>query len=482
MPSVAPPAPIKSDDLQDIGIWPCIDEHELPATPTHSAVKVDEPKLHLIAENNNRRVEETGDLTPIVIGHTKDDAPENEQPEIVGYATDFFVAPFFKTGRKALFARFLAQKDKLDKFREYPRRSVELWRGRKWYVDPISILSSSTPERDLGLLRFAKSDDDPHGTYILPDSPVRYSHEDQMADEKKKDDDKSADAPKDEPKKDDASTAADAPKAGDDAAGDPVVQKTLAALFQTDQWKKQEAVTDKLMELLESMDGGQDLDDQGEQPPPDAAAMPPAPPQQDMPAGSGQPATAPAVEAAKFNEPPPVRFDAGCASGSNTYVPTMADEKKKYERDDANTAVATPDEDVKVRLSRVEAENARKNAELADVKRQLDEAKLRYRRDNARNLLDKLEAEGFVVEKDEEFKILEVMTEEAQAKHAERVRKYYKQAPVAKPGAVDAAIDASRSAGEKRGPSNMQEVRDLAEKARVEGVSYEAALSKHYGV
>src|SRR5579859_5194319 len=101
--------------------------------------------LGRIAANNNRRVKETGDWTPIVIGHTKDNAPENEQPEIVGYASNFTVKPLFRTGRYAIHAVCRFFKNKLDKVKNFPRRSVELWVTRE-EVDPISLLGATSPQ------------------------------------------------------------------------------------------------------------------------------------------------------------------------------------------------------------------------------------------------------------------------------------------------------------------------------------------------
>lgn len=99
-------------------------------------MEVDEKKLHAIARNGNRRVRSTGDYTPVVIGHTSDDAPEDKQPEIVGYAHNFSVKPLLKTGRKAIHCTVKFFKNKMEKVKKYPRRSVELWLN-KLEIDPI---------------------------------------------------------------------------------------------------------------------------------------------------------------------------------------------------------------------------------------------------------------------------------------------------------------------------------------------------------
>jgi len=132
-----------------------LDEHPMSPSGGEPAKYCGPQELQMIADNNNRRVEQTGDATPLVIGHTTDGKDEDEQPEIVGYATNFSVGPLFNTGRMALFADFHVRKDKKELANKYPRRSVELW-PKRWEVDPISLLGATTPERDLGLLQFAR--------------------------------------------------------------------------------------------------------------------------------------------------------------------------------------------------------------------------------------------------------------------------------------------------------------------------------------
>jgi hypothetical protein len=136
---------------------PVLDEHKLFDDDGKILAVIDESRLQQIADNNNRKIKETGDEVPLIVGHTNDDDPETKQPPIVGYATDFQVKRLFKTGRKALFATFKFFKDTAHLARQFPRRSVELWL-RKWEVDPISLLGAHTPERSLGLLRFNRAD------------------------------------------------------------------------------------------------------------------------------------------------------------------------------------------------------------------------------------------------------------------------------------------------------------------------------------
>lgn len=137
---------------------PILDEHIL-VDNDGKKITVDEQVLQRIAANNNKRILDTGDETPIVIGHTQDNIPEAQQPKIVGYASKFRVAPLGKTGRKALVCMFKLFSNLKNLWKQYPRRSVELWLN-KWFVDPISLLGATTPERDLGLIRFAANNQD----------------------------------------------------------------------------------------------------------------------------------------------------------------------------------------------------------------------------------------------------------------------------------------------------------------------------------
>ncbi len=137
-----------------------LDEHELPATGDQPAVHVTEADLHQIAANNNGRLI-TGDPTPIVWGHTIEGAPEKDQPPQVGYADRFTVNDFPKGG-KAIYCDFHIRKAWLPRLQDRipeSRRSVELWVGRK-QIDPISLLGATSPERDLGVLHFARRDTD----------------------------------------------------------------------------------------------------------------------------------------------------------------------------------------------------------------------------------------------------------------------------------------------------------------------------------
>jgi hypothetical protein len=138
---------------------PILDEHVIRDDDGHPIAHLNAKRLEKIAERNNKRIQETGDLIPIIVGHTKGEVgeyvPEEDQPEIVGYAGRLSVGPLFRTGRRAIKATFKFFRNQLHKIRLYPRRSVELWLS-DWKIDPISLLGATTPERDLGLLQLSR--------------------------------------------------------------------------------------------------------------------------------------------------------------------------------------------------------------------------------------------------------------------------------------------------------------------------------------
>jgi hypothetical protein len=127
---------------------PVLDEHTMRDPTSGKEVKVTAKELGEIASNNNRRVQETNNPAPLVVGHTSDEvgAPE---PPVVGYAVNYRVAPFLDTGRQAIFVDYKIRRDKANVIKDFPRRSVELWWERKEF-DPIALLGGTTPERDLG--------------------------------------------------------------------------------------------------------------------------------------------------------------------------------------------------------------------------------------------------------------------------------------------------------------------------------------------
>lgn len=141
---------------------PLFDEHESSEpivndegeTVGENIVHYDRRLLEIIAENNNRRIRDTDDYTPLVIGHTCDNDASHDPP-VIGFAGNYRVATIGKERpRPCIFATFWVFKDCEREFRTHPRRSVEVWpeeRPEDRYFDPIALLGAETPRRDLGI-------------------------------------------------------------------------------------------------------------------------------------------------------------------------------------------------------------------------------------------------------------------------------------------------------------------------------------------
>jgi len=134
---------------------------DVPVLRAHvddDGVDYDEKLLTRITENNNRRIEDTDDYTPIVAWHTSDDGDPDKDPPIIGYAGPFRMGKVGKRSKQpCIFARFRIPKDHHKIFKARPRRSVEIWPEKKpedRWIDPIALLGAQTPRQDLGLIRY----------------------------------------------------------------------------------------------------------------------------------------------------------------------------------------------------------------------------------------------------------------------------------------------------------------------------------------
>ena len=126
-------------------------------------VEVDREKLQEIAEENNRRVRESGDMAPVCIGHTRKDdkgvpLPAKDQPEVIAYARNFRVGEFGPKKIPAILADFYIERGKEKLLNQYPRRSPEFWDGENFF-DPIALLGAQTPQLDLGLVFYSRPAD-----------------------------------------------------------------------------------------------------------------------------------------------------------------------------------------------------------------------------------------------------------------------------------------------------------------------------------
>lgn len=395
-----------------------LDEHTMPhPKKPGTLINITETTLQKIADNNNRRIKSTGDECPVVIGHTQDGLPEKYQPEVIGFARDFKVRPLFKTGRKALYARWRVYTDRLEKLLEYPRRSVELWLG-KWEVDPISLLGATTPDRDLGLIRLSRANED---------SVTSVFGENDM---------------------------------------DPqqLTQMILAQLMQSPQFQFLNA----LMEQVQSGDQqtGPPEEQEGpmgeEETPPGEEGEPPMeeePPMDEEPPPEEEPE----------EEEEPVRRAAGYSSGTDTFTPSGP---QRMSRQAARQPAKAPAQDLANhplirRLVEAVQESQEQNQFLV--------AKL-ARSERAQDLIRLQAEENIDLDLEEELSIVapdggDPMAKEQYDAYLNKVRRRYQRAPVNQPRIVTAA-------GKVHSMDQKTRAYAAADRAIEKGIKYEAALAE----
>ncbi len=135
----------KEEDFVTYARVPIFDEHK--GSEDGLDFDFDVPMLQKIVDRANHRMKDTGDVVLVTDNHSSD---EQEAP-ILGYADNFEVAPFGEVSKRhAIYADLHIRKDKEERAKELPRRSIELWLD-DMTADNIALLGSTRPARDLGL-------------------------------------------------------------------------------------------------------------------------------------------------------------------------------------------------------------------------------------------------------------------------------------------------------------------------------------------
>jgi len=385
-----------------------LDEHQMKIGD--KVIDINEQKLQDIADRNNRRIHNTGDEIPLIIGHTKDGADEKDQPEVVGYASNLRVKDFMNTGKKAIAATFKYHKASADLAKKFPRRSVELW-TRDWKLDPIALLGATTPERDLGLVRFKRK------------GPRKYSRL--------------------------------LPMTGTQDTNE-IVAGVVAALQQSDVWQ----FVQSQMRANQGMEMG--IDDSL------------------LPANEEDDSLLPEEEMGLEEEVPMEEGE----EGLEEEVPE--EEATGVEGEDPDAVEEEPEEkepvrmnrqnedDVKVRLSRVEKENGDLVAKLSAAEVAVQEIKLKYQRAQRDAELMGLENEGYLFDRKEELDHVSNLSEEAYASHINIIKKRYQRAPVG-----GATFNPAKDAVKEVKGRGKEDMAAIAKLALDKGISYEAALAQH---
>lgn len=408
--------PRSNSQFVEVQSVPVLDEHVIKDNDGKILARIDSSKLEHIARVNNKRIKDTGDMIPIVIGHTKGEVgeyvPEQEQPEIVGYASNLSVGRFKNTTRKAIHATFKFFRDKLDKVRNFPRRSVELWLS-DWKIDPISILGATTPERDLGLLQLSKGGKKVYRRILK--SRIKLEK-------------------------------------GESVDTERIVQEVLKAFEESD-------LGQFLQRLKDEVEGGGE-DEGGPEGGPEG--LPP----EGEPGIQGEGGEEPLGEGEPEGEPE--RYSS-VASGGNTYTQSFGGgkvTKKNYSRRQASPA---GDRSLRVQLSR--SQQAVQGLQTA-----YNQLRVRLQRSEREKDLLTLQGAGYDFDINEELDWLQGLPDDEYDFHFDRLRKRYSRAPVGQ--TVDLEYSrANAPLGGSQGRSKEQAMQ-IAEMAARKGITYEEALSE----
>lgn len=149
--------------MRDVPVWK---EHT-----NRDGVPFGPRELRQVCDRCNERIEDTGDFCPVVLRHTTDDG--DRDPQVIGFAGPFRMGVVGdRKPKAAILATLRIYSEDAEMLRRYPRLSVEYWADEddptNGYFDPISLLGAETPELDLGI-RYSAGD---HGRRVLRYSKV----------------------------------------------------------------------------------------------------------------------------------------------------------------------------------------------------------------------------------------------------------------------------------------------------------------------
>lgn len=140
-------ARLQAKGYRPVGWMDIIDECDFTDRKTGKKVKLNGDRLAKMATNRNQLVAERESVAHFCLGHTKDDAPEWEQPPVVALSTRWRVGAY-RNGKRNLESYVWEYPKHHGVTEKYPQRSAELYLDPD-DINPIALLSSTTPRRDL---------------------------------------------------------------------------------------------------------------------------------------------------------------------------------------------------------------------------------------------------------------------------------------------------------------------------------------------
>ena len=357
---------------------------------------IDKQELERIAAINNAR-NEAGDFSPLSIGHTDPRNPdETAQPEIVGAALDYHVAWDEPHKKWMLRTNYYIRKEDYEKAKTYPYTSIELHPSDK-AIHPISLIRRA-PQRNLGAWIFSRDGRRAKQAISQFDSAtgkhgmvLRY----QMV----------------EPHQEESSVT--------DTNVMPPPEVTPEE--QEHQYMRHVAMHHAAIAahpghavFTQKYGGGQHTN---------GGENPEAPP-------IGQPNANPSAPPEPPKEPDPIQ------NAKETPMPKESELKSINTGDhDAADKLRMQREQDAIRFSRVEKELAETKALLAETVQALktrdQEATLKFARAESENVAKQLIYEGYEIDLAEEVTRMTPMSAEDRQKHADYIRRYHRQTPVA---------------------------------------------------
>lgn len=161
---------------------PLFKSHERTDPATGELIRVDEQKLHRIA-NNMRKAEAYGRPVKITLGHTDPQKPETQQPPVAGYFRNARVQRHHRTGEPMIYGDEWLDPQYGQHRKNYPFRSAEYYND----VEDITAeaLLTRDPFLDMGIVAYSRGQDvRPYGCGISGDlihctapstQPIRYA-------------------------------------------------------------------------------------------------------------------------------------------------------------------------------------------------------------------------------------------------------------------------------------------------------------------
>jgi hypothetical protein len=386
-----PKATIALPDLENENLYVRIPQVAILDEDTDPSDPMDQDFLKSVIAETNDRIQD-GELILLTIGHTDERLPETEQPPLVGYAKNLKLGEL--NGKDAILADFYIQSERYEEVMSYPRRSVELWHDKEYesgHIDIVSFLLRA-PARSLGLL-----------TYRNYGHRTRYNC----------------------PILGEAMTTEEM-----EALANLVVTKlSRTKLEKDDEEVKEDTEVDKESVAKKKKVSKKDKDDDTD-------------------------TDKDTYEEDDDDDKEKDANDASCASGSNTFVPGMVDDKKaKKMRRDSD----------RIKLSRLESM-------LGEVAEERDRYKLMLRRSERERDLKQLEAEGYQFDPVAELAHTETLDDAAYATHISRARTLYRKFPVGK-----ALIQTE----EPKVGTTKEEINEVLRLAAKNNVDFETALNTY---